>query len=139
MADTRILPHGLKPEAYPSDEAIAAQLEGYHVVTVDVLNIALSLGDPKGRCANVAMLGVLSTLPPFDVVPEAVWLQALKGISRKPALWDLNHGGFHGRSRDAERLIGKRKDVGEGALPFPHTPSPPPKTFDLSNPSCRFP
>ena len=94
MADTRILPHGLKPEAYPSDEAIAAQLEGYRVVSVDVLSIALNLGDPKGRCANVAMLGVLSTLPPFDVVPEAVWLQALRGISRKPALWDLNHAAF---------------------------------------------
>ena len=40
------------------------------------------------------MLGVLSTLPPFDVVPEAVWLQALRGISRKPALWDLNHAAF---------------------------------------------
>ena len=94
MADTRILPHGLKPEAYPSDEAIAAQLEGYRVVSVDGLSIALNLGDPKGRCANVAMLGVLSTLPPFDVVPEAVWLQALRGISRKPALWDLNHAAF---------------------------------------------
>ena len=94
MADTRILPHGLKPEAYPSDEAIAAQLEGYRVVSVDVLSIALNLGDPKGRCANVAMLGVLSTLPPFDVVPEAVWLQALRGISRKPALLDLNHAAF---------------------------------------------
>ena len=94
MADTRILPHGLKPEAYPSDEAIAAQLEGYRVVSVDVLSIALNLGDPKGRCANVAMLGVLSTLPPFDVVPETVWLQALRGISRKPALWDLNHAAF---------------------------------------------
>ena len=94
MADTRILPHGLKPEAYPSDEAIAAQLEGYRVVSVDVLSIALGLGDPKGRCANVVMLGVLSTLPPFYVVPEAVWLQALKGISRKPSLWDINHAAF---------------------------------------------
>lgn len=81
------------------------------------------------------MLGVLSTLPPFDVVPEAVWLQALKGISRKPALWDLNHAAFMA-GRGMQKVDREEKDVGEGP------PSPPPsflKTLNLSNPSCRFP
>lgn len=93
-ADTRILPQGMKPEWYPTDEMLAAHLHEYRVVSVKVLDIALSLGDPQGRCANVVMLGVLSMLPPFSALPSSIWLAALKTISRKPAVWRLNHAAF---------------------------------------------
>ena len=94
LADTRILPQCMKPEQYPSDEVLAAYLQACRVVSVNVLDIALRLGDPQGRCANVVMLGVLSTLPPFDALPVSIWLAALKSISRKPAVWNINHAAF---------------------------------------------
>lgn len=94
LADTRVLPQGMKPEAYPDDDAIMRALDGFKVIKLDVLDIALGLGDPKGRCANVVMLGVLSGLPPFDRIPEAVWLKALRLVTPKPALWDLNYAAF---------------------------------------------
>ena len=94
LADTRVLPQGMKAEAYPADEKLQSQLAGSASIMVDVLDIALKLGDPQGRCANVVMLGVLSTLPPFNALPEALWMQALKNISRKPAAWALNYAAF---------------------------------------------
>ena len=33
-------------------------------------------------------------LPPFDRIPEAVWLKALRLVTPKPALWDLNYAAF---------------------------------------------
>ena len=92
LADTRILPQGVT--AYPDDGDIAAALKGFNAVTTDVLDIALGLGDARGRCANVVMLGVLSMTRPFSLIPEAIWLKALKDISRKPAVWNLNYAAF---------------------------------------------
>lgn len=94
LADTRVLPQGMKEADYPSDDAIMTRLAGLNVVTVNVLDLALNLGDPQGRCANVVMLGVLSALPPFNSLPQNLWLKALQDISRKPAVWQLNYAAF---------------------------------------------
>ena len=71
LATTRILPLRLPPEKYPGEQQFEDLLKPYQVVKVDVLKKALELGDPTGRMANVVMLGLLSTLPPFDVFPVA--------------------------------------------------------------------
>ena len=47
-----------------------------------------------GRSANVVMIGVLSTLAPFDSFPIEYWLQALKNVSPKPAIWQANYAAF---------------------------------------------
>ncbi|MFV0422061.1 2-oxoacid:acceptor oxidoreductase family protein [Oleidesulfovibrio sp.] len=94
LSETAIVPQGFDPEKYPSQDAIAGLLSGYNVVRIDVLKIALALGDERGRCANVVMLGALSKLAPFDAFPVEVWLQALKNVSPKPAIWTLNHAAF---------------------------------------------
>ncbi len=94
LADTRVLPQGMKPEAYPDDAAIMRVLDGFKVVKLDVLDIALKLGDPKGRCANVVMLGVLSGLPPFNKIPEGIWMKALRLVTPRPDVWDLNYAAF---------------------------------------------
>ncbi len=94
LAETRILPQGVKPEQYPADEAIQKLLHDYKVVRVNVLDIALHLGDHSGRCANVVMLGALSTLEPFNALPQELWLAALKKLSPKAVLWQLNHAAF---------------------------------------------
>ncbi len=94
MADTAILPFGFPQENYPSDEAIAKDLEAFDVIKVPVLEIALELGDPSGKCANVVMLGILAKQPTFNEIPKEFWLRALYEINAKPAIWNLNYHAF---------------------------------------------
>jgi len=95
MANTRIVPQGLALGAYPTDDAIHQHLKGFDVIHVNVLNIALELGDESGRSANVVMLGALSALKPFNRIPKGIWLQALKNLSPKQAVWAINHAAFN--------------------------------------------
>jgi indolepyruvate ferredoxin oxidoreductase, alpha subunit len=62
---------------------------------VNVLAKALDLGDASGRIANVVMMGVLSTLEPFNVFPIELWLKALKKVSPRPVLWASNYVAFN--------------------------------------------
>jgi len=94
LADTAIMPPMFKAENYPSVESVRQALDGYKVIDVDVLGTALGLGDPTGRSANVVMMGVLSTLAPFDSFPTEYWLKALKNVSPKPAIWQGNYAAF---------------------------------------------
>jgi indolepyruvate ferredoxin oxidoreductase alpha subunit len=95
LAKTKILPQGLTEDKYPTDEQIHASLNEYHVIEVDVLGKALELGDRSGRTANVVMLGILSTLPPFNQFPPEVWLTAIKLVNSKPAVWAANYVAFY--------------------------------------------
>lgn len=95
LADTRVLPYGVSEDAYPHRDAILGTLDGYNVIIIDVLKAALELGDPTGRIANVVMIGALSTLAPFDGFPAELWLQALRNVSPKPAIWTANHSAFN--------------------------------------------
>lgn len=94
LADTKVLPQGQSMDNYPSDDAIEKALHGFNVIHVDVLAKALSLGDKQGKCANVVMLGMLSKTAPFSEIPENVWLKALKGLSPKPEIWEINYKAF---------------------------------------------
>ncbi len=95
LADTKIVPFGMPEEQYPADEQIHASLTGYHVVEVNVLGKALELGDRSGRTANVVMMGILSTLPPFDAFPPELWLKALQKANSKPVVWAANYAAFN--------------------------------------------
>lgn len=94
LADTRLLPQGMKPEDYPTDEQINAHLAECRVIRLNVLDTALALGDPQGRCANVVMLGALSRLAPFDALDKSIWLEALRRLTPRPAQWPLNFAAF---------------------------------------------
>lgn len=94
LTATRIYPYGLAEENYPAEADILAPLKGYNVMQLDVLAEAINLGDAGGRSANVVMIGALSTLSPFCDFPAEYWLQALKNVSPKPALWDANYAAF---------------------------------------------
>lgn len=94
LADTAIVPQLFKAAEYPSMEETLRVLSDYRVIAVDVLNTALSLGDATGKCANVVMIGVLSTVAPFDSFPDEYWLKALKNVSPKPGIWKANHAAF---------------------------------------------
>lgn len=99
LANTKIIPVGLSEQDYPTDAQLRDVLKPYKVVEVDVLGKALELGDPTGRVANVVMMGVLSTLKPFDAFSEGLWLRALQKINPKPAVWASNYAAFRAGRR----------------------------------------
>ncbi len=95
MANTKIVPQGLALSDYPDDSVIQQHLSGFKVISVDVLDIAIQLGDTAGKTANVVMLGALSALAPFSAIPKDVWLEALKNVSPAPLVWNSNYAAFH--------------------------------------------
>lgn len=95
LAKTRIIPQGLPDEEYPLEEQIQEALASYQVLEADPLGIALKLGDQAGRTANVVMLGILSTLAPFDQFPPELWLKALYKVNAKPGVWTANYAAFN--------------------------------------------
>ncbi|MBN1151982.1 MAG: 2-oxoacid:acceptor oxidoreductase family protein [Dehalococcoidia bacterium] len=100
LATTRIIPPGLNGTDYPTAEQMQKVLPPYRIIRVDVLNQALELGDPTGRMANVVMLGLLSTLPPFDVFPVELWHEALRRSNPRCGVWSANYAAFNlGRKR----------------------------------------
>jgi indolepyruvate ferredoxin oxidoreductase alpha subunit len=99
LATTRVLPYGVHEDAYPAHDKILQTLADYNVVEMDVLDEALALGDASGRIANVVMIGALSRLDPFAAFPPELWLQALKNVSPKPAIWTANHAAFQAGRR----------------------------------------
>ena len=95
ISKTKVIPPLITLEEYPTQENIAKAVEGFKVVEVDILGKALELGDSTGRIANVVMIGALSKLPPFDKFPTELWLQAVKNVSPKPAIWAGNYAAFN--------------------------------------------
>ncbi len=77
----RALPPNTKLEDYPNIDDIRKVLEGYTVIEIDADRVVVELGDKAGRTANVAVLGLLSTIEPFSTIPEAIWLEALMSVS----------------------------------------------------------
>jgi len=45
--------------------------------------------------ANVVMLGLLSTIRPFDVFPVELWHEALRSVNPSPAVWAANYAAFN--------------------------------------------
>ena len=94
LSRTRLVPPGQTLDQYPKEEIINESLKNYHVIHVDVLSIALELGDRSGKTANVVMMGILSTLHPFNNIPLNLWLKAIKSANSKPSIWAANYIAF---------------------------------------------
>jgi indolepyruvate ferredoxin oxidoreductase alpha subunit len=93
-ARTIVVPSTITADQYPDVELIKQASRGYNLIEIDVLAKALEIGDASGRIANVVMMGALSKIAPFDRIPEAIWLQALKDVTPSPALWAANYQAF---------------------------------------------
>ena len=106
LAQTKIVPLGLAEDQYPTDAQIHENLSGYHVIVADVLGKSLELGDRSGRTANVVMMGILSTVTPFNVFPPEMWLNAIRRANSKPTVWAMNYAAFHAGREYAEGKIG---------------------------------
>lgn len=95
----RAIPPTLKAEDYPKLEDIEKAIAGYSVIKTDALKIAAGIGDKTGRSSNVVVLGLLSTVAPFNSIPEKIWLSALMSISPTDAIKAANIQAFNaGRS-----------------------------------------
>lgn len=89
-----VLPPTAKKEDYPDLQGIIDSLKDYRVIEIDAMQIVRDLGDTFGKTANVAVLGLLSTLTPFNEIPEEIWRTALKQISPKDIINDANQASF---------------------------------------------
>ena len=88
------LPPTAKKEDYPDAEEIVKALKDYDVIEFDALKVVQALGDKMGRTANVAVLGLLSTIEPFDKIPKEIWLEALMELSPTDMIKSANTMSF---------------------------------------------
>ena len=76
-----VLPVTVKKEDYPDVNKIYNALKDFKIIKIDANKIAHDLGDINGKTANVVVLGLLSTITPFNNIPEEIWLSALMAVS----------------------------------------------------------
>jgi indolepyruvate ferredoxin oxidoreductase alpha subunit len=75
------LPVTAKPEDYPNRQDIEKVLKGYNVIDIDANKLSYEIGDKFGRTANVVVIGLLSTIAPFNHIPEQIWKAAILTVS----------------------------------------------------------
>ncbi|MFQ5865438.1 MAG: 2-oxoacid:acceptor oxidoreductase family protein [bacterium] len=101
----KALPVNVKKEDYPDINDIEKALKEYNVIKIDANKIASDLGDKLSRSANVVVLGLLSTIKPFDLIPEEIWLSALMSMSPDDMIKSANRLAFlEGRNLLVERM-----------------------------------
>ncbi|MBI5220054.1 MAG: 2-oxoacid:acceptor oxidoreductase family protein [Bacteroidia bacterium] len=76
-----VLPVTAKKGDYPDINKIYDALKDYKIIKIDANKTAQNLGDIQGKTANVVVLGLLSTITPFNNIPEEIWLSALMSVS----------------------------------------------------------
>ncbi|MFH1756264.1 MAG: 2-oxoacid:acceptor oxidoreductase family protein, partial [Candidatus Latescibacterota bacterium] len=97
------IPAGVKKKDYPSLAAIEKLLKPYHVIKINANAIASTLGDASGAAANTVVLGLLSTIAPFDRIPADIWRSALMSLSPTDSIKSANQVAFN-EGRNAGRL-----------------------------------
>lgn len=88
------IPVGVKKKDYPSLSAIEKLLKPYDVIKIDANQIAADLGDTTGSTANTVVLGLLSTIQPFNCIPAEIWQSALLSLSPTDAIKSANVSAF---------------------------------------------
>jgi indolepyruvate ferredoxin oxidoreductase alpha subunit len=98
------VPTGTKKTDYPRLADIEKLLKPYSVIKIDAYKIAADLGDETGSTANTVVLGLLSTIEPFNCIPAAIWRSALMKLSPTEAIQSANQTAFEaGREYIPER------------------------------------
>jgi len=88
------LPVNVKKEGYPDINDIEKVLSKYNLIKVNANKSAYELGDKSGRTANVIILGLLSTIKPFNLIPEEIWLSVLMSVSPSEHIKSYNKLAF---------------------------------------------
>jgi len=90
----RTLPINIKKADYPDLIDIEKLIKGYKVVKLDAQKMARDLGDKTARSANVVVLGLLSSISPFNIIPEEIWQSALLSVSPTDPIKSANQLAF---------------------------------------------
>ncbi len=90
----KALPVNTRKEDYPDLATIEKALVDYEVIKLDAVATAAGFGDKTGRTANVVVLGLLSTMAPFNRIPMSTWLSALMAVSPGETIKAANHTAF---------------------------------------------
>ncbi len=88
------VPPTAKKEDYPKFDDIKKALSNYKVIEFDALETVSKLGDKLGKTANVAVLGLLSTIEPLNKIPLEIWMSALMKLSPKDEIKSANQISF---------------------------------------------
>jgi indolepyruvate ferredoxin oxidoreductase alpha subunit len=115
MNTFKVVPPAIKAEDYPTLNDVKEMIKDYfasggqgdsfrenrppgppakafdYLITIDANEIAAGIGDKAGRSANAVVLGLLSTIKPFDAIPLETWISALMAVSRKDLEKSLNY------------------------------------------------
>ncbi|HJN05965.1 MAG TPA: 2-oxoacid:acceptor oxidoreductase family protein [Bacteroidales bacterium] len=89
-----VLPINTKKEEYPKLAEIEKALEDFTVIKVDANQLVFEMGDLLGKSANVLILGVLSSVVPFNLIPVQIWIDALSFISTNETVKSQNKLAF---------------------------------------------
>lgn len=98
-----VLPVTSRKEDYPDVNKIYDALKDYNLMKIDANKIAYDLGDVTGKTANVVVLGLLSTIAPFNNIPEEIWLSALMAISPSDFIKAANKLSFEAGRRTGNK------------------------------------
>ena len=90
----KALPPNTKLSDYPDFDEIRKSIKNFNVIEIDANKICSEIGDKQGKSANVIVLGVLSTIKPFNVIPKEVWLNALMTLSPNDVIKTMNKLAF---------------------------------------------
>ncbi|HDT11516.1 MAG TPA: pyruvate ferredoxin oxidoreductase, partial [bacterium] len=88
------VPITAKKEDYPKLDDIRKALSQFNVIEFDAFETVSNLGDKAGRTVNVAVLGLLSTIAPFDKIPEEIWMDAIMALSPNDIIKSANQMSF---------------------------------------------
>lgn len=85
-----VLPINTKKKDYPKLAEIEKILDDFTVIKVDAYQLVFEMGDIMGKSANVLILGILSSVRPFSLIPKQIWIDALSSISINETNKSLN-------------------------------------------------
>ncbi|MFQ6677570.1 MAG: 2-oxoacid:acceptor oxidoreductase family protein [Fidelibacterota bacterium] len=90
MNEYSALPINAHKEEYPDIESIRKVLDGYKIISVDANQIAIDMNDKRAMTANVIIVGLLSTIEPFNHIPSEIWQAAILELSPNNLIKSMN-------------------------------------------------
>ena len=85
-----VLPVNIKKEEYPKTDEIENALKDFNVIKVNASQLVYEMGDVFGKSSNVLILGILSSVKPFNLIPEQIWIDAISAISTNETIKSMN-------------------------------------------------
>ncbi len=88
------LPINTRKEDYPGINAIKNVLSSYTIFNINANQISADMNDKRGMTANVVIVGLLSTIDPFNQIPSEIWQKAIVELSPTDLIKSMNLAAF---------------------------------------------